>query len=188
MGLYTVHYRAFGLNPEKNLVVIKEGFSWLGFLFSGFWALAHGLWLTAAALFLGYGVITGVLMLFDASPTIQLATNLGYSVIIGFLANGGIIARMSFVLLALLWWHYTYMSYKYIKQKQYELHAKYMFISYALTLSAITLRLWKFIIVNYIYEIPPMELYRIISWLGWVPNLIIARILIRKKIHLQILK
>jgi hypothetical protein len=87
MRLYTVHYRAFGLNPEKNLVVIKEGFSWLGFLFSGFWALAHGLWLTAAALFLGYGVITGVLMLFDASPTIQLATNLGCSVIIGFLAN-----------------------------------------------------------------------------------------------------
>ncbi|MGY9002670.1 MAG: DUF2628 domain-containing protein [Rhodospirillales bacterium] len=68
MRLYTVHYRAFGLNPEKNLVVIKEGFSWL-------------------ALFLGYGVITGVLMLFDASPTIQLATNLGCSVIIGFLAN-----------------------------------------------------------------------------------------------------
>jgi len=117
---------------------------------------------------------------------IFLASPSGF--IIGFLANGGIIARMSFVLLALLWWHYTYMSYKYIKQKQYELHAKYMFISYALTLSAITLRLWKFIIVNYIYEIPPMELYRIISWLGWVPNLIIARILIRKKIHLQILK
>jgi hypothetical protein len=87
MRLYTIHYRTFGLNPEKNLVVIKEGFSWLGFLFSGFWALAHGLWIAAAILFLGYGIITGVLMLFDAGPTVQLATNLGYSVIVGFLAN-----------------------------------------------------------------------------------------------------
>ena len=87
MRLYTVHYRAFGLNPKNNLVLIREGFSWAGFFFSGFWALAHGLWIIAAALFIGYGIITGSLILFDVGQALQIAVNLGYSVLIGFLAN-----------------------------------------------------------------------------------------------------
>ena len=95
--------------------------------------------------------------------------------IMGLLANGGVFSITAFTLLSVLWWYYTFMAYKTVKQKNYEAHAKYMFRSYALTLSAITLRLWKFTIVNYIYEIPPMDLYRIVAWLGWVPNLIILR-------------
>ena len=105
--------------------------------------------------------------------------------IMGILANGGIISIVSFVLLSLLWWIYTYKAFQYIKQKKYELHSKYMFRSYALTLSAITLRFWKFIIVNYITELPPMELYQVVSWLGWIPNLIVAEILIIHKFHIK---
>ena len=105
--------------------------------------------------------------------------------IMGILANGGIISIVSFVLLSLLWWRYTYKAFQYVRLKQYELHSKYMFRSYALTLSAITLRLWKFIIVNYITELPPMELYQVVSWLGWVPNLIVAEILIIHNFHIK---
>lgn len=108
--------------------------------------------------------------------------------IMGLLANGGLFSIVAFTLLSVLWWYYTFMAYKTIKQKNYEAHAKYMFRSYALTLSAITLRLWKFTIVNYIYEIPPMDLYRIVAWLGWVPNLIIAEVMIRKGVHRRLLK
>ena len=100
--------------------------------------------------------------------------------IMGLLANGGIFSIIAFTLLSVLWWFNTFMAYRTVKQKQYDRHAKYMFRSYALTLSAITLRLWKFTIVNYIYEIPPMDLYRLVAWLGWVPNLVIAELMIFK--------
>ncbi|MBT3766677.1 MAG: DUF2628 domain-containing protein [Rhodospirillaceae bacterium] len=87
MRLYTVHFRPYGLNPEKNLVLIKEGFSWLGFFFSGFWALAHGLWIAAGGLFVGSGVLIGILVLIEPTPITELAISLGYAVLIGFIAN-----------------------------------------------------------------------------------------------------
>lgn len=106
----------------------------------------------------------------------------------GILANGGSISIIAFTILSVLWWYYTFMAYKTVRKRNYESHAKYMYRSYALTLSAITLRLWKFTIVNYIYEIPPIDLYRIVAWLGWVPNLIIAEVLIKKGWHNRLLK
>ena len=87
MRLYTVHFRPYGHNPEQNLVLIKEGFSWLGFFFSGFWALAHGLWIAAGGLFVGSGVLIGILVLIEPTPITELAISLGYAVLIGFIAN-----------------------------------------------------------------------------------------------------
>lgn len=87
MRLYTVHFRLYGLNPEQNLVLIKEGFSWLGFVFSGFWALAHGLWFAAAGLFVGYGILMGIVFLVEPGPVTEWAAGLGYATVVGFIAN-----------------------------------------------------------------------------------------------------
>ena len=125
----------------------------------------------------GFGKLYIFIVLFFASPS---------GLIIGIFANGGAISKTSFIILALLWWRFTYKAFQHVRLKQYDLHSKFMFKSYALTLSAITLRLWKFIIVNYITELPPMELYQVVSWLSWVPNLIIAEILIAYKYHKKI--
>ncbi len=54
-----------------------------------------------------------------------------------------------------------------------------MIRSFALTLSAITLRAWKYIIV-YLFHPPPMDTYRMVAWLSWVVNLLIAEIIIIK--------
>lgn len=108
--------------------------------------------------------------------------------IMGLLANGGWGSITAFVLLAILWWYFTFMALRTVKRKQFEQHAKYMYLSYALTLSAITLRLWKYCIVNFIYEMPPMDLYRLVAWIGWVPNLLIACWLISRKSHLKLLQ
>jgi hypothetical protein len=54
-----------------------------------------------------------------------------------------------------------------------------MIRSYALTFSAITLRTWKLILSN-IFAIDLAGLYVIDAWLGFVPNLVIAEIIIRK--------
>ena len=107
--------------------------------------------------------------------------------VMGLLANGGLTSITAFVLLAILWWYFTFMAYKTIRARDFERHAKFMYLSYALTLSAITLRLWKYCIVNYAYEMPPMDLYRLVAWIGWVPNLLVAYWLVAKKKHLNLL-
>lgn len=55
-----------------------------------------------------------------------------------------------------------------------------MIRSFALTLSAITLRLWKVVLVK-LFHPAPMDVYMIIAGLGWIPNLIIAEYFIIKK-------
>ena len=97
----------------------------------------------------------------------------------GFYANGGVTSKIAFVLLAILWLFFTYKALLLAKQKKFTAHQKFMIRSFALTLSAITLRAWKFAITNTV-TLPPMDVYRIVAWLGWVINLIIAEIYIQK--------
>ena len=99
--------------------------------------------------------------------------------LMGFYANGGLPSRIAFVSLALLWIFFTIMALIKAKQKDFKAHRKFMIRSYALTLSAITLRAWKYAITNSI-ELPPMDVYRTVAWLGWVGNLIVAEYLIYK--------
>ncbi|MFP7656634.1 MULTISPECIES: DUF2306 domain-containing protein [Chryseobacterium] len=66
-------------------------------------------------------------------------------------------------------------------KKKFLLHKQWMWRSFALTLSAITLRMWKVIIV-YLFHPNPMDVYQIIAWLGWIPNILLIEFLITKKI------
>lgn len=100
--------------------------------------------------------------------------------IMGYFANGGITARISFCLLAILWLFFTYKGYTTIRIGAVAAHRRWMYRSYALTLSAISLRLWKWLIVL-AFEPRPMDTYRIVAWLGWVLNLLIAEWIIRRK-------
>ncbi len=97
--------------------------------------------------------------------------------IMGFYANGGITSRVAFILLAVLWLYFTAMAVIKARGGDYDSHRSYMIRSYALTLSALTLRAWKWSINNS-FELPPMDVYRAVAWLGWVPNLLFAELLI----------
>lgn len=109
--------------------------------------------------------------------------------IMSFFANGGPLSITAFLLLSVLWIYSTGMALIDAKKKKYSRHGAWMMISYALTLSALTLRAWKWGIVNLTdFDLKPMDLYRIVAWLGWVPNFIIALILIRFKVHDRLLK
>jgi hypothetical protein len=105
--------------------------------------------------------------------------------LMGFYANGGLFSRIAFVLLAVLWIFFTGMAFIKAKQKNFKAHRNYMIRSYALTLSAITLRAWKYLITN-AYHIdpnlvfPPMDVYRVVAWVGWVVNLGVAEYIIYK--------
>ena len=111
-------------------------------------------------------------ILFLAAPT---------GIYMGFFANGGFFSKISFVILGIFWWFSTFKAYQLIRQKNYKAHQQWMWRSFALTLSAITLRLWKWIIV-YFFHPSPMDVYEIVAWLGWIPNILLIELLIRKKI------
>jgi len=101
--------------------------------------------------------------------------------LMSFYANGGITSRIGFVMLSVLWISTTAIAlYKAIK-KQFTAHRIFMIRSFALTLSAITLRVWKVLLANYT-DIPPMDRYRMIAWLGWTLNLLLAEWIIWRTI------
>lgn len=112
---------------------------------------------------------------FYAADVVLITGPAGF--IMGIYANGGITSKVSFVTLATLWIFVTAMAIKKIKDGDYDAHRDFMIRSYALTLSAITLRAWKWGINNS-FDFPPMDVYRAVAWLGWVPNILLAEIII----------
>jgi uncharacterized membrane protein len=118
-----------------------------------------------------FGYIYSINILFITGPA---------ALIMSFYANGGITSKIAFILLSFLWLYFTSVALIKAKNKDYKAHQRFMIRSYALTLSAITLRIWKFLIMNYV-EIPPMDVYRIVAWLGWGLNIILAEWYILKQ-------
>ncbi len=110
-----------------------------------------------------------VLVLFFSAPS---------GLIMGFYANGGAVSKISFVLLSLLWWFFTFFAYCRIKNKNVESHINFMYRSYALTVSAITFRMYVMLVPHFIH-LPAKEMYSLIAWLSWVPNLLVAELLIK---------
>ena len=98
----------------------------------------------------------------------------------GIFANGGFLSKISFVILGCLWWLSTFRAYQLARQKKFTEHKQWMWRSFALTISAITLRMWKVFIV-YLFHPNPMDVYQIIAWLGWIPNILLIEFLITKK-------
>lgn len=108
--------------------------------------------------------------------------------IMGFYANGGNPSRVAFVMLAVLWIFFTAMALVKARQRDFKAHRAYMIRSYALTLSAVTLRAWKYLITNAYHidhslVVRPMDVYRVVAWLGWVGNLLVAEWIIRRNIY-----
>ena len=112
-----------------------------------------------------------MLVLFISAPS---------GLIMAVYANGGIWAKISFVLISILWWYFTWRSYSEIIKKNIASHQNFMLRSYALTLSAITLRIYTFAIPQFVH-IRGVEFYILVAWLSWLPNLAVAEWLIRKR-------
>jgi uncharacterized membrane protein len=97
--------------------------------------------------------------------------------LMGVYANGGIPSKVAFVTLAVGWIFFTAAAVSKARKGDYVSHREHMIRSYALTLSALTLRAWKWGINNSV-DLPPMDVYQAVAWLGWVPNLLVAEIII----------
>ncbi len=99
---------------------------------------------------------------------------------ISLYATGGLVSSFGFGFLAILWLFFTVKAYLAIRRIEIQKHQQWMIRSYALTFAAVTLRLYL-PILPVILKTDFVSAYRIISWMCWVPNLIVAEYLIRKK-------
>jgi len=107
---------------------------------------------------------------------------LGVGVLVGGLAGlyiarhayGGVISQLGFSLLALLWLYTGLRAYLAIRAGAIAEHRNWMVRNFALTLAAVTLRLYVPFSVVAGFEF--VVAYQVIAWLCWVPNLLIAEL------------
>lgn len=104
------------------------------------------------------------------------------SLIMALYANGGWTSRLAFGLLASGWLLTTALGWRYALKRDWTRHRDWIMRSYALTLSAITLRIWKYVLVM-LFEPRPMDLYRLVAWLGFIPNVLLVEWLIHRLHH-----
>jgi uncharacterized membrane protein len=92
-------------------------------------------------------------------------------------ASGGIISSLGFAILAITWFFTTYRGYALVRKRRIESHRKMMIYSYAACFAAVTLRIWLPLLINIFGEFIPA--YRVVAWLCWVPNMIVAYLIIK---------
>jgi hypothetical protein len=83
--IYTVHL--FDKSSDDGLVLVKEGFSWLGFFISVPWALFHRMWAEASAFAILQISLVIVFKVTEMSITAQALALFACALVIGFLAD-----------------------------------------------------------------------------------------------------
>ena len=87
MRFYTAHVRHGGLDPDRDLVLVKEGFSWPAFFFSVPWALLARLWLAAFFLVLAIAAVEFLAYAVELDQTTWTALSMGIFAGFGWLGN-----------------------------------------------------------------------------------------------------
>ncbi|MBC7488247.1 MAG: DUF2306 domain-containing protein [Cytophagaceae bacterium] len=152
---------AFYIHISTSLIV----------LFTGIFQFVNYLLVHYPRLHRVFGKTYLVTVLFLSAPS---------GLIMSFYANGGLWSKISFVCVSLLWWLFSFIAYQKIKKRKIEQHINFMIRSYALTLSAISLRLYV-VFLPHIFHLHSHEMYTLVAWLSWVPNLLIAEWIIRSQ-------
>lgn len=156
------HWRvAFFVHVYASMWVLLAGFTQFSTHIQDFYPRVHRT--------LGYVYVTNVLLI--TGPA---------ALVMGVYANGGITSKVAFIALGILWITFTATALRQAMRGDFAAHRNWMIRSYALTISALTLRAWKYAITNTVPNLPPMDVYRTVAWLGWLPNLLFAELLIRR--------
>lgn len=99
---------------------------------------------------------------------------------IALFSKAGPIAGAGFLLLGVFWVLTTLLAWRAALQRRYVQHERWMIRSFALALAAVTLRIYLpiGIVLNHGDFFAP---YRMIAWLCWVPNLVVAELWLRSR-------
>lgn len=157
---------------------------------------SSGLWLAAFYLHVGLGSLALLLggfqfigklrdrftnahrtvgKVYVLSVFVSAAAGLG----IAIFAEGGTVAKLGFAGLAIAWFYTNYRAYTAIRRVDIDEHRAWMVRNYALTFAAVTLRIWlPLFLAGFRMEFGVA--YPIIAWLCWVPNIVIAELLVKR--------
>jgi uncharacterized membrane protein len=104
----------------------------------------------------------------------------------------GLVGEFGLISLAILWLWTGWKAYATIRAGNVASHREWMIRNFALTFAAATLRIWLGILIG--TQVPFLqtkyagdfdalfvEVYRVVMWLCWVPNLIIAEMIVQRR-------
>ncbi|OEJ99912.1 DUF2306 domain-containing protein [Roseivirga misakiensis] len=183
IGLYPVIYflvdRNFGLLSSKTQELLTNQFWNIGFY-------GHII-LGGIALLIGWTQFSPKLRrkriklhrIIGKIYTLSVLISGVCGVYIAQFATGGISNVIGFSLSGIIWLTTTFLAYKAIKKVNIEQHQNYMLYSYAVCFSAVTLRIWLPVLTHILGEFE--SAYPIVGWLSWVPNLIVAFYIIKRR-------
>lgn len=155
-----VYLPTFYLHVYSSMLVLLAGFTQFSKCFRSHFPFWHR----------RLGSLYIVIVIFLSGPS---------GLLMGYYANGGWSSQLAFCLLAILWIGYTVIAWQKGRCRDWPAHRNFMIRSFALSLSALSLRLWKFGLVA-AFAPRPMDVYRWVAWLGWVVNLLLAEWVIYK--------
>lgn len=92
-------------------------------------------------------------------------------------ASTGPISKLGFGSLAIFWLVTTSLAWRRAMQGRFVEHRVWMIRSFALTFAAVTLRLY--LPLSFLLQLNFEDAYRAISFLAWVPNLLVAELYLR---------
>ena len=151
-----------------------------------FWFLLH---VIGAPIALALGIFQFLPKLRKARPHLHRLSGRIYGIAILLSGVGGLVmslgiladrpvAGLGFGLLAVLWIGVTGFGISAAMRREFALHQRWMFRSFALTFAAVTLRLQlPFMIMG---GMEYVEAANIVAWTCWVPNLIFAEWWLRR--------
>lgn len=89
-----------------------------------------------------------------------------------FVAYGGLVSRVGFGGLAVVWLYTAFRALFAIRQRRFAEHEQWAVRCFALTFAAVTLRIYLglFFAAGFAFD----EFYPLLGWLCWVPNLLFA--------------
>lgn len=98
-------------------------------------------------------------------------------VVLAFGTWAGPVAMLGFGLLGVIWIGVNIAGWRAAVQRRFDAHRRWMIRSWALTLAAVTLRIYLPMVM--IFDLPLEPWYRAIAFLAWVPNLVVAELWLR---------
>ena len=94
----------------------------------------------------------------------------------------GLPTHLGFGILAVLWFFTGFRAYREILRGEIDAHREWMIRNFALTLAAVMLRTWLPLMIFALHWSFHVS-YIIVSWLCWIPNLLVAEWIIAREKH-----
>ena len=181
IAVYAARYFKFSIPDEhfaRYIVPLRLHIAGgIGALLSGPWQFSEGLRTRRLSLHRWLGRFYLLEVALGSIAGFAMAT----------VSEEGLLTHMGFGVLAVLWFFTALQAYRSVRRGNIDAHQRWMIRNFALTLAAVTLR-------NYL----PLMLfafhwsfhvsYLIVSWLCWVPNLLVAEWMVFRKSQLRSLR